>query len=181
MILARRMLERCVSGTAQVSPDCYREALDLPALQVPRGAFVTLHNRGELRGCIGYIEPIVALAQAVAENAVSAATRDYRFPPLQATELADIAIEISALTVPELLGSPSDIRIGEHGLIVSMGRTRGLLLPQVAVEHDLSPMRFLEETCRKAGLPRDAWSRGAKVECFTAEVFSEASVGLTQK
>ena len=181
LVIARQMIERCVHGTTTVSPDCYEEAFRFPALDEPRGAFVTIHARGDLRGCIGYIEGIAPLARAVAENAVSAATRDYRFPRLRVDELPDVTIEISALTPPAPIESVDQIEIGKHGLIVSRGEQRGLLLPQVATEHHMSPEVFLQETCRKAGLPRNAWREGAHVFAFSAEVFSEEGEGLVPR
>jgi AmmeMemoRadiSam system protein A len=151
-----------------------------PALLELRAAFVTLHKGGdlhrELRGCIGSTVSQYPLYRAVAESGYSAAKEDPRFSPVEAAEVSDISIEISVLS-PFTEIRPADIVPGTHGLMVSLGASRGLLLPQVAVEHHLTAERFLEETCRKAGLPRDAWRNArpnrAKIEAFTAEVFSE--------
>jgi len=139
------------------------------------GAFVTLHVRGKLRGCIGIIESDEPLCVSIGHCAASAALHDPRFSPVRAEELADLQIEISLLSPPAPI-RPEEIEIGRHGLIVAKDRYRGLLLPQVAVEHSLSSEEFLGETCRKAGLPRDAWKSGPlQILGFTCEVFSDHS------
>ncbi len=138
-----------------------------------RGAFVTLYLRGRLRGCVGYAWPLTPLYRAVPECAVSAAVEDLRFRPLSLAGLPDIEIEVSVLSGLDQAGGPSDILVGTHGLLVSQGPRRGLLLPKVAVEHGWTPQKFLEQTCLKAGLPRQAWKNGATVERFAATVFRE--------
>jgi AmmeMemoRadiSam system protein A len=140
----------------------------------PSGAFVTLRRGRNLRGCIGHLEASPAsLALAVAWAAKSAALEDPRFEPVRADEVAELTIEISVLTPFEEI-APEKVVPGTHGLVIQQGNRRGLLLPQVATEHGLSRERFLEETCAKAGLPRDAWRDSAtRVFAFTAEVFSE--------
>jgi hypothetical protein len=140
----------------------------------PRGAFVTLHVRGELRGCIGHIEADEPLARVVARCAVHAASADPRFPPIAAAELITMEIELSLLSAPEPLDSLEDILIGRDGLIVEQRLRRGLLLPQVAVEHGWDARTFLARTCEKAGLARDAWKNGARIWRFEADVFAEA-------
>jgi AmmeMemoRadiSam system protein A len=138
-----------------------------------RGLFVTLHIRGRLRGCIGVIEPYEPLGESVARCAASAAMNDPRFSPLRSEELPELQIEISVLSELEPI-LPENIEIGQHGLLISQGSKRGLLLPQVAVEHKLGRERFLEETCRKAGLNNDAWKEPeTQILGFTCEVFSE--------
>lgn len=147
------------------------------ALADLRGAFVTLKRRGRLRGCVGQPEQIDPLSHTVAHCAVSAATEDPRFSPVKPQEISELEIEISALTplVPVTL---EEIEIGRHGLLVQQGRAHGLLLPQVPVERKWDAMRFLEETCEKAGLPRNAWeSSSTKIFAFSAEIFSEADSG----
>lgn len=139
----------------------------------PAGAFVTLHKDGALRGCIGHIEPVQPLGQIVPRCAVSAATSDPRFPPMAPDELDAIEIEISLLGPLEPITGPHDILIGRHGLVVERGWQRGLLLPQVATEWQWNVEQFLAHTCQKAGLPRDAWQKDAKIWRFEAEVFSE--------
>jgi AmmeMemoRadiSam system protein A len=140
----------------------------------PAGAFVTLRYHKNLRGCIGHLEPAPAsLAMAVAWAAQAAALEDPRFHRVTPEELPDLSIEISVLTAFEEI-APENIVVGTHGIVIQQGNRRGLLLPQVATEHGLSRERFLEETCIKAGLARDAWREpGTHVFAFRAEVFSE--------
>jgi AmmeMemoRadiSam system protein A len=142
-------------------------------LETKCGAFVTLHKNGDLRGCIGYIEAFKPLYQTITEMAQAASTRDSRFDPVTPGELAAIDIELSVLSPLEKLEDFSKIVIGRHGLIVRRGVYSGLLLPQVAVEWNMNAVTFLEETCRKAGLPRDAYKSGADVYYFSAQVFGE--------
>jgi len=138
-----------------------------------RGAFVTLTLHGALRGCIGYPEPIYPLYQSIIHGAASAALEDPRFSPVTPAELREIEIEISVLS--ELVPTkPEAVVVGKHGLVVEKGRLRGLLLPQVPIEWGWDREEFLNYTCRKAGLPADAWHTGAALYSFTAEVFSEA-------
>lgn len=155
-----------------------RELLeDLPTderLRQPSGAFVTLHRFGQLRGCVGQLSSNEALISVVAYCAMAAALEDPRFSPLSVVELSGVAIEISVLSPLEEI-SPERIEPGKHGLLISRGGQRGVLLPQVAQEYRWTGARFLEETCAKAGLERDAWKQaGTRVQGFTAEVFSEA-------
>lgn len=140
------------------------------------GVFVTLRHRGDLRGCIGLLRAPEPLPELVQHCAV-AASRDPRFPPLKLQELPGTSIEISVLGPARAILGPEEFRAGEEGLIVTLGRRKGLLLPQVAKERDWDAVRFLEETCVKAGLPRNAWRSGAKVEAFPAEVFREEDPG----
>jgi AmmeMemoRadiSam system protein A len=138
------------------------------------GAFVTIHHQGRLRGCIGQIEARQPLAAVVSQCAVSAATRDPRFPPLTARELNEgTDIEISVLTPMQPVASPDEIEIGRDGLLIQQGHRSGLLLPQVATEWGWDRDTFLSQACRKAGLPVDAWKQGAEIYKFQAEIFSE--------
>jgi AmmeMemoRadiSam system protein A len=139
------------------------------------GAFVTIHHRGDLRGCIGHIEADRALAHVVAQCAVAACSADPRFPPVAPEELPDIDVELSVLGPLESIHGPDGIDIGRHGLLVARDGKRGLLLPQVATEWKWDALAFLAQTCRKAGLPADAWKNGASVWRFEAEVFGEAT------
>ena len=139
----------------------------------PAGAFVTIHKGGALRGCIGHIEPLEPLGHVVRRCAVSAASSDPRFPPVEFAELEAIEIEISLLGPLEPITGAQDILVGRHGLVVERGWQRGLLLPQVATEWTWSAEEFLAHTCQKAGLPRDAWQKGATMWRFEAEVFGE--------
>jgi AmmeMemoRadiSam system protein A len=143
-----------------------------PVLRAKRGVFVTLHMEGALRGCIGFPFPVKPLAEACQEAAVSAAFEDTRFPPVESEELQHIEFEISALSPPEPI-QPDKIKVGIHGLIVRKGKRSGLLLPQVALEYHWNAEEFLRQTCRKAGLPLDAWRDGAELSGFEAQVFGE--------
>lgn len=139
----------------------------------PHAVFVTLHIGKRLRGCIGVVEPEEPLRDSVVRCAASAALQDPRFPAVRPDELSDLRIEISLLS-PPLPMRPEEIEIGRHGLLISRGRQRGLLLPQVAVEHHLSAEQFLAETCRKAQLPPDSWrDADANICGFTCESFSD--------
>jgi len=138
----------------------------------PAGVFVTLRTRGELRGCIGAVQARAPLYIAVADLAASAASRDPRFPAVTADDLPGLRIEISLLSPPFPI-QPADLKPDEHGLLVSLGFRQGVLLPGVAAERNWSREKFLEETCAKAGLPRDAWKHEARLEAFTAQAFSE--------
>jgi AmmeMemoRadiSam system protein A len=137
------------------------------------GAFVTLKLRGHLRGCLGTLECRRSLAEEVARCAANAAHADPRFSPVQASEVPELSFEVSLLGPLEPIdpSDPEAIVIGRHGLVVERGSRRGLLLPQVAPEWGWDRDQFLAHTCRKAGLPSDAWRRGAAVYRFEAEVF----------
>jgi len=149
-------------------------ALDPPTVHLaePRGVFTSLYLRGELRGCVGYVPPSFPVYRAVAETARAAAFEDNRFPPVNLHEAPDLRVQLSILTVPEPVRA-EEVEIGRHGLLISWHGRRGLLLPQVPVEHSWDRVTFLQQTCRKAGLPLDAWQRGAAVEAFSAEVFGD--------
>jgi AmmeMemoRadiSam system protein A len=148
-------------------------------LQQPAGAFVTLHRRGRLRGCVGQLPGGDSLAAVVAHSARAAALDDSRFEPVTSAELSEIDIEVSVLSALEDVTLQA-IEPGKHGLLLSRGMQRGVLLPQVASQFKWGAQRFLEETCVKAGLDRDAWRDPAtRVQAFTAEVFSEAGFPST--
>jgi AmmeMemoRadiSam system protein A len=144
------------------------------ALAEKRGAFVTLHRRdGDLRGCVGLMRSNGSLLETVARMAVAAATEDGRFEPVTEAELEDLTIEISALGPLEPI-RPEDVEVGRHGLLISYGGRRGVLLPQVPVEHGWDRETFLAHTCWKAGLPEDTWKKpGVELLGFTAAVFGE--------
>jgi AmmeMemoRadiSam system protein A len=138
-----------------------------------RGAFVTLHNNGELRGCIGYVLAYKSLRETVCEMAV-AACRDPRFRPVDANELSDIDIEISVLSPLRQIKDIREIEVGRHGLYIKNGSYSGLLLPQVATDYHWDSEAFLQQTCRKAGLPADAWRyEDTVIKIFSAQVFGE--------
>lgn len=139
-----------------------------------RGVFVTLHVRGRLQGCIGVTEPDESVGEAVVRCAVSAALEDPRFAPMKEPQLEEMSVEISLLSALDPI-LPEAIEIGCHGLLVVNHAQRGLLLPKVATEHGLTREQFLEETCRKAGLPRQAWKDAeTQIFGFTCEVFSDS-------
>jgi len=139
-----------------------------------RGAFVTLHVEKRLHGCIGVIEAKDALGENIAHCAMSAALQDPRFRRMQPADLATLEIEVSLLSPLEAI-RPEEIEIGKHGLLIEHGFHRGLLLPQVAVEHRLDVERFLKETCYKAGLPYDAWKAPeTRIYGFTCQVFADS-------
>jgi len=146
-----------------------------PNLQKECGVFVTLKNKKnkELRGCIGYLSGVKPLREAVRDCTVESATRDQRFPPMHPGQDQTVSIEISVLTPPQKIGSITQIEIGKHGLIISKGLRRGVLLPQVPVEWGWNRDDFLKAICQKAGLPEDAWKEGADLYIFSAQVFRE--------
>jgi AmmeMemoRadiSam system protein A len=147
-----------------------------PHFSEPRGAFTTLYLQGQLRGCVGYVLPVISLYRTVAETARAAAFEDTRFSPVTLAEARALEVSLSILS-PLRAIKPEEVEIGSHGLVVSYGGRRGLLLPQVPVEHGWDRLTFIEQTCQKAGLPRDAWKNGAILEAFTAEVFGDQHTG----
>lgn len=145
-----------------------------PILKEQSGAFVTLHKFGNLRGCIGYILSDDYLYETIHNAAIQAAFHDPRFPPVKKNELSNIEIEISILSRPFKMNDYEEIIIGKHGLIVTEYGRRGLLLPQVPIEHNMDKWEFLSSLCVKAGLPEDLWQQKTlNIEMFTATVFSE--------
>jgi AmmeMemoRadiSam system protein A len=165
--LARRAFEARV--TRQPAPKAeYGGTLDWKS-----GAFVTIHSGGDLRGCLGRLEPDAPLADTIIHLGEAVADSDPRFAPVSPAELPDIDLEISVLTPAEPIAGIEQIEVGRHGLIVEQGARRGLLLPQVATEQGWDRETFVSHTCRKAGLAPDAWRRGASLYVFEAEVFGE--------
>lgn len=142
-----------------------------PELLTAKGAFVTLKKDGDLRGCIGFIEPVYPLAKTVIQCAVYAAAEDPRFGPVKAAELRALEYEISVLTPLVKIDDPARVRVGKHGLVIASGGRRGLLLPQVPVENNWDRLEFLAQACVKAGLAPDAWRKGADIFVFEAIVF----------
>jgi AmmeMemoRadiSam system protein A len=169
--IARQSIEAVLEGR--------RPELDFQSLhddlKRPSGAFVTLNERsGDLRGCIGSIEAVAPLAQAVSSSAVNAAFRDPRFYPVQKEELPNLHIEISVMSPIVPVTDVEEIEVGRDGLIISRGNRSGLLLPQVATDYGWDRETFLNQTCVKAGLPPDCWrSPDCRIEKFSAEVFGE--------
>ncbi len=145
-----------------------------PSLIQKAGAFVTLEKMGELRGCIGHMAADRPLHLTVQQMAIQAATGDPRFPPVTKEELREIEIELSILSPLRMINDPSEILVGEHGLVVSEGFHRGVLLPQVASREGWDREKFLGYACLKAGLSFEHWKSGTvQIEVFTAEVFGE--------
>jgi AmmeMemoRadiSam system protein A len=168
--IARQSIAAVLDGR---SPDWKADDFD-ETLRRPAGAFVTLTEEGDLRGCIGSIHAVEPLYKAVASSAISAAFRDPRFPSLRPGELEQLDIEISVMGPIERVGNIEEIVVGRDGLIISRGPYAGLLLPQVAAEYGWDRQTFLEQTCRKAGLPPDAWrAQDCRIEKFSAFVFGE--------
>lgn len=170
--IARQSIRRAVGmTTGEPAPS---RANNTGRLAEPGGAFVTLHLNGRLRGCIGYIESGLPVAEVVSEVAVKAALQDPRFPPVTRGEVEQLQIEISLLTPMVPVRDPSEIQVGTHGLLLELGGRRGLLLPQVATEQKWEREEFLENTAWKAGLPRDAWKDpNARLYRFSAEIIEE--------
>lgn len=169
LALARESIEKFVNAGDEVIPP------QQDFLQPPGAAFVTLKKQKELRGCIGSTEPVLPLGKTIVHCAISAAVRDPRFPPVAASEVSQLEIEVSILSPFRVITNPEEIEIGVHGILLTLGYFRGLLLPQVALEQGWDRETFLKYTCRKAGLQADAWkSPNAKIEIFSAEIFGES-------
>jgi AmmeMemoRadiSam system protein A len=170
LLLARAGVASAAAGIPSPPPP-----RPLPAsFSQPRDVFVTLMQEGRLRGCLGTWKAGGTLLQNLGRAARGAACDDPRFSPLGAHEVAGVAIEVTVLDPPEVIDGPGGLAIGRHGVSVTHRSGRGLLLPQVALEHGLGAEEFLRLVCRKAGLPPEAWRQGAVLEAFSARVFSEA-------
>ena len=168
--LARRALVSYFRGEPFMSPP---PPLEYKSLYEKRGAFVTLTKRGRLRGCIGELEGRKPLYQLIPELALSSALQDPRFPPLSKEELPEVKIEISILS-PLYPARPEEVEVGKHGIYIVKGFNRGVLLPQVATEYNLTREEFLRQGCLKAGLPEDCYKDPkTKLYVFTADVFEE--------
>jgi len=174
--IARSAIELWVKSKKKLKPKNYSNDFDKKS-----GVFVTIFSYPEnkLRGCIGYPEPVKPLIDALIDSALNA-THDPRFDPLLPDEMGKIIIHVSILSSPQLIKVkdpgeyPNNVEIGTDGLIVQLGHNRGLLLPEVAVEHDMSAEEFLAQTCIKAGLSSDAWmQRETKVYKFQSQIFKE--------
>jgi AmmeMemoRadiSam system protein A len=142
-------------------------------LAEPHGIFVSIHKGTALRGCIGNIHPAGPLYRSAAECAISAAVGDPRFMPMSSAELADVEFEISVLSPMSRVRDVSEIEVGRHGVLITKGGARGLLLPQVATAYGWNRERFLQETCTKAGLKPQDWEKDAAIDLFSAVVFGE--------
>lgn len=172
--VAAAAIEAAVKGQAPPDPVALALARNLPLeprLLEKRGAFVTLHKQGRLRGCIGYIEGIKPLVEAVIDNGRSAAVADPRFAPVDGGELPRIEIEVSALTPLQPIDGPEQIELGRHGIVLIKGGARAVFLPQVAPEQGWDLNLTLGHLALKAGLGPNGWQEGACFEVFEAEVF----------
>ncbi len=165
--IARTVIENKARGKAV--PEF---KVDAPILKENRGAFVTIQKKGQLRGCIGYIEARAPLFKTIEEMAEAAAFRDPRFSPVKERELPELDIEISVLTPLKKIADPNEIEVGKHGIYIKKGWYSGLLLPQVATEYGWDRQTFLEHTCQKAGLPNQAWKeKDIEIYIFSADIF----------
>ncbi|MDD1653976.1 MAG: TIGR00296 family protein [Methanomicrobiales archaeon] len=175
--IARGALDAHLAGVA------YRLPPVPPVFSEKRGVFVTLTERGMLRGCIGLPLPVLPLGEALVEAAVSAGTGDPRFPPVSREEMKGIHVEVTILSVPEPMTCPpaerpQHVEVGRHGLIMRGRGRSGLLLPQVATEYGWTAGEFLEHTCGKSGLPPGCWkSPDVEVQTFEGQIFSEPETG----
>ena len=167
----RHIAKTVIENTSQGKP-MPGFTVESPVLKEKRGAFVTITRKGQLRGCIGYVQPYKSLFRTVEEMAAQAAFHDPRFEPVTEKELADLEIEISALTPLRRVADVEEIEVGKHGILIEKGFHSGLLLPQVAAENGWDRETFLEHTCLKAGLPRDAWkAEDTVISIFSADIF----------
>lgn len=169
--LARQALEARVAGFGAPEVQC------VGPLALRCGAFVSIHRGDDLRGCLGRLTSDWPLGRTIVHLGGAVADRDPRFSPVMPSELLLLQIEISLLTPERPVASIEDIEVGRHGLVVEHGYARGLLLPQVATGHGWNRETFLEHTCIKAGIPRDAWKNGARIRVFEAHVFAEIVSG----
>ena len=166
-----RLARTSIAGSVLGQPAADVDPMPLPDAS---GVFVTIKRHGALRGCLGTLQNRRGLATEVMRCAIDSAREDPRFSPVGADELSDLHLEISVLgPLEEIEPRPDAFTIGEHGLVVEQGFHRGLLLPQVATEWGWTAEQFLEQTCVKAGLPRDAWRHGVRLYRFGAEVFGD--------
>jgi AmmeMemoRadiSam system protein B/AmmeMemoRadiSam system protein A len=172
--LAIFSLDTAVLGPSSARNEAAQQATsNLPeSLRAPAGAFVTLKRHGELRGCIGTIEPREPLYRAIVSNSVNAALRDPRFDPVEPAELKDLEVEVSVLTPPRPLARWEEFQVGKQGIILTKGNRRAVFLPEVATEQGWTREDTLSHLARKAGLPADAWREGARFEVFTTTKYA---------
>jgi AmmeMemoRadiSam system protein A len=168
LTLARRALEARIHRTASPEPELGG------AMELQRGAFVTIRCGGELRGCLGRLQSEWTLARVVVHLSAIVGDSDRRFEPVTARDLPELTLEISVLTPEREIHAVDEIEIGRHGLAIEQGSRRGLLLPHVAVEHGWDRQRLVEQACAKAGVAPDAWHRDARMFVFEAQTFGEA-------
>ncbi|MCF8032171.1 MAG: AmmeMemoRadiSam system protein A [Desulfarculaceae bacterium] len=169
LALARQTIAKLVGAGGDQTPPA-----DLPGPEIERGAFVTLHEHGQLRGCIGNFVGQGPLSQTIEEMAVAAASQDPRFPPLGRGELDQVDLEISVLSPLKPIEDVSEIQVGTHGIYIISPRGRGVLLPQVATEYGWDRETFLDQTCVKAGLAPGCWrDPNTQILIFSAQIFAE--------
>jgi AmmeMemoRadiSam system protein A len=166
LTLARSAISRYVTKKEEISSRTNNQTLS-----IKRGVFVSLKHQGQFRGCIGILEPVYPLYEAVIKAAISAASSDPRVLSVSPHELSGLEIEISVLSPQKKIEDPKTIEVGKHGLIISKNGRQGVLLPQVPVEQKWDRKRYLEAICQKAGLPPGAWKKGAELFVFEAIVF----------
>ena len=171
--LARQALEARVAGDRPPQVVC------IGPLALRCGAFVSIHNGDQLRGCLGRLSPGSPLGTTLVYLGGALADSDPRFPPVLRDELPLLQMEISLLTPERAVASIDEITVGQHGVIVEHGQLHGLLLPQVASEFGWDRETFLEHACVKAGLARDAWRTGARILVFEAHIFAESAPAAT--
>lgn len=171
--LARHALEARVTGDRPPQVVC------IGPLALRCGAFVSVHNGDRLRGCLGRLSPSSPLGNTLVYLGGAVADSDPRFPPVLPDELPVLQMEISLLMPERAVASIDEITVGQHGVIVEYGGSRGLLLPQVAAEFGWDRETFLEQACLKAGVPRDAWRTGARILAFEARIFAESAPAAT--
>lgn len=170
--LLLQLAREAITSTVQTGKTSVRQVTD-PKLVAPHGCFVTIKRQGALRGCIGNFSSEKPLYLLVQEMAVSAATRDPRFYPMKEEDLAEFDLEISVLSTLSKVDSPEEVVVGKHGLYLEKNFSRGVLLPQVAVEQGWDRETFLNQTALKAGLKKEDWKEGTDIYVFSAEVFAE--------
>lgn len=175
----KRLLEIVHESIASYINDGRRKNFteDQQGLLLRCGAFVTLKIMGSLRGCIGNFVSHKPLYQLVADLAIESSTRDPRFPPVASEEVPKLEVEISVLSPLKTITDVSEIVVGTHGIFITKGYHRGVLLPQVATEYEWDRETFLAHTCLKAGLPGDSWRHGAEIQIFSAEIFGDHDLG----
>jgi AmmeMemoRadiSam system protein A len=172
--MARQAIEKELAGLPFSLP-----RVTNPNLLEHRGAFVTLHKHGQLRGCIGTFSADRPLYEIVGDMAISAAFKDQRFRPLRPSEFEEIDLEISALTLLKPITDMNEIKIGSHGIYIIQEPFHGVLLPQVATKNGWDRLTFLDQTCMKAGLAPGCWKDPkTQVNIFGAEIFGEKSEDL---
>jgi AmmeMemoRadiSam system protein A len=169
LAIARRALEARVAGSRPPQVVC------TGPLALRCGAFVSIHNGEELRGCLGRLSTDAPLGTTLVHLGGAVADSDPRFPPVMADELAVLRMEISLLTRERPIVAIDEITVGRHGVIIEQGRSRGLLLPQVASEFGWDRETFLDHACLKAKLPRGTWRTGARIFVFEARIFAESA------